>query len=345
MAKSKSGELKPLNPDDKTLRQQKGSAATGGKVPKHLTIALEEAAQVQARALEEIQKLTRERESLKEHMAARENFHQERAEAQLAQFSREREQDQQALQGVVERSVVHYKQKIEDLTARLEAATREAEDYAQTKLQNEKLMQQVSNLSAALDATKGIITERDRYKSEVLAITEEFQRVCQPLWGKRNEIKIDIVRRNSVQIEDLVQSVEKLSYFQLARWKRRLVQSFMQMGRRLLGEVRNPLFDAPWYLENYPDVRLNLIDPYLHYMKYGWKEGRQPNVMFAPAWYLSEYPDIKLANVEPLTHYLRHGAQEGRMPHPLFPVELLGEQLGDGMTPLERLLRKLGRLT
>jgi len=39
---------------------------------------------------------------------------------------------------------------------------------------------------------------------------------------------------------------------------------------------RSGLFDRKYYLENYPDVRKADIDPLMHYIKHGWKEGRKP---------------------------------------------------------------------
>jgi len=35
-------------------------------------------------------------------------------------------------------------------------------------------------------------------------------------------------------------------------------------------------FDAPYYLETYPDVRRSIIDPALHYIRHGFLEGRLP---------------------------------------------------------------------
>jgi GT2 family glycosyltransferase/glycosyltransferase involved in cell wall biosynthesis len=80
------------------------------------------------------------------------------------------------------------------------------------------------------------------------------------------------------------------------------------------------LFDAAWYLEQYPDVRAAGIEPLEHYVTYGWREGRQPCSLFDPAWYLSEYADVAAAGSEPLLHYLTQGWREGRCPHPSFNV-------------------------
>ena len=39
----------------------------------------------------------------------------------------------------------------------------------------------------------------------------------------------------------------------------------------------HPLFDAAWYRTTHPDVAASEIDPYTHFVEYGWEEGRRPN--------------------------------------------------------------------
>ena len=72
------------------------------------------------------------------------------------------------------------------------------------------------------------------------------------------------------------------------------------------------LFDPAYYLLNNPDVRDADIDPLLHFIDYGWKEGRNPSQKFNTRYYLETNPDVKLSGVNPLVHYLQHGQKEGR---------------------------------
>jgi len=72
------------------------------------------------------------------------------------------------------------------------------------------------------------------------------------------------------------------------------------------------LFDEKYYLLHNPDVRRADIDPLKHFIKYGWKEGRNPSQNFETKYYLEMYPDVQEAGVNPLIHYLRHGKKEGR---------------------------------
>lgn len=83
------------------------------------------------------------------------------------------------------------------------------------------------------------------------------------------------------------------------------------------------LFDVKYYLFTYPDVRIKDIDPVMHYIKYGWKEGRNPNKDFDTAFYLNTYRDIDEESINPLVHYIKYGQYENRKSHPEFLNPLL----------------------
>jgi len=72
------------------------------------------------------------------------------------------------------------------------------------------------------------------------------------------------------------------------------------------------LFDPIYYLYNYPDVRIADIDPLRHFMKTGWKEGRNPSEAFDTQYYLSSNPDVRAMQIDPLVHYISYGRKEGR---------------------------------
>ena len=75
---------------------------------------------------------------------------------------------------------------------------------------------------------------------------------------------------------------------------------------------RSGLFDPIYYLMNNSDVRRADVDPLMHFVKYGWKEGRNPSENFMTNYYLNAYPDVKYAGINPLFHFIRHGKSEGR---------------------------------
>ena len=71
--------------------------------------------------------------------------------------------------------------------------------------------------------------------------------------------------------------------------------------------------------------------------------------LFDPEHYVKTYPDVAERNVDPLVHYLEEGAREGRDPHPDFDTAfyleqckqrgeelawVVGVEIGDGERPL-----------
>jgi len=75
---------------------------------------------------------------------------------------------------------------------------------------------------------------------------------------------------------------------------------------------RSGYFDQELYRKAYSDVVNSGSDPILHYLLYGWKEGRDPGLLFCTRDYLHDYPDVQDGNMNPLVHYLRYGKKEGR---------------------------------
>ncbi len=57
------------------------------------------------------------------------------------------------------------------------------------------------------------------------------------------------------------------------------------------------------------------IDALTHYALYGWKEGRDPSRFFDTSVYLAENPDVAAAGINPLLHFLAYGYTEGRVLH------------------------------
>lgn len=74
----------------------------------------------------------------------------------------------------------------------------------------------------------------------------------------------------------------------------------------------NKLFNVGFYLKNYEDVQLSGMDPIIHYIYYGFKEGRKPNSSFDGFSYLEKNIDVKKSNMNPLIHYALYGIKEGR---------------------------------
>ncbi len=75
------------------------------------------------------------------------------------------------------------------------------------------------------------------------------------------------------------------------------------LDRRLTGEVSPlPEFDPAHYLTTYPDIAEAGVDPFEHYLRWGFREGRNPSATFDTRFYVQRYLDTDPAQ-NPLLHY------------------------------------------
>ncbi len=70
------------------------------------------------------------------------------------------------------------------------------------------------------------------------------------------------------------------------------------------------LFDAAWYCKTYGYGEY--LDAAEHYLKTGWREGKNPSAFFSTADYLKKNPDVAAAGMNPLLHFEKYGVKEGR---------------------------------
>jgi hypothetical protein len=96
------------------------------------------------------------------------------------------------------------------------------------------------------------------------------------------------------------------------------------------------VFDEAWYCDAYPDVAACPLDPLVHFIRYGWREARDPGPLFSVQHYLAVHPDVAAAGANPLAHYLACGWREGRSPRPGFDARAYVARVGlpDDVCPL-----------
>jgi glycosyltransferase involved in cell wall biosynthesis len=75
--------------------------------------------------------------------------------------------------------------------------------------------------------------------------------------------------------------------------------------------ANSDLFDAAWYKQQAPDVRIDsdLID---HFLTCGGVEGRSASEKFDSGMYLTRYFDVRRSGMNPLVHFLTRGKRDGR---------------------------------
>ena len=124
--------------------------------------------------------------------------------------------------------------------------------------------------------------------------------------------KNEMNRRNS-QIQNLTVAINRLQNFWLYRIVRLFIYPFLIpfeickyiCDYNLIKE--SDLFDSEYYLSNNEDVKKAKMDPIKHYLKLGWKEGRNPSAKFNGNEYLNKRPDVRVTGICPLVHYLKFG--------------------------------------
>ncbi|EIG63511.1 hypothetical protein [Bradyrhizobium sp. WSM1253] len=90
----------------------------------------------------------------------------------------------------------------------------------------------------------------------------------------------------------------------------RKLKSGVRLARHALAVW--PHFDSNWYRNANPDVKAAGIIPLFHFLRHGWREGRDPTPGFDMRGYLQDNPDVNAAGINPYFHYLKYGMKEGR---------------------------------
>jgi glycosyltransferase involved in cell wall biosynthesis len=70
-------------------------------------------------------------------------------------------------------------------------------------------------------------------------------------------------------------------------------------------------FDSSDYWNRYPDVADGNIDAFVHFMTFGYQEGREGR-FFDNSWYLGRYRDVRALTNNGHDHYIRYGRAESR---------------------------------
>jgi ADP-heptose:LPS heptosyltransferase/GT2 family glycosyltransferase len=80
--------------------------------------------------------------------------------------------------------------------------------------------------------------------------------------------------------------------------------------------AKSGLFDAAYYLSANPDVAALNVDPLLHYLETGCREGRNPSADFNTPYYLLQCQALGEQPANALSHFITVGASRGLRPMP-----------------------------
>ncbi|MFA0057787.1 glycoside hydrolase family 99-like domain-containing protein [Vibrio echinoideorum] len=154
----------------------------------------------------------------------------------------------------------------------------------------------------------------NQQQSKLSDNNEELQEKQECLKTKVSEICINNSRLNDKNecLEIELVHIKNSLYWRLLSPLRDVITS-MKKNSPKASEITKAKFDAQYYLSMYSDIEAASVDPFEHYVCFGWKEGRSPTSWFDTEFYLETYKDVKEANVEPFEHYLTRGKNEGRV--------------------------------
>ena len=105
-----------------------------------------------------------------------------------------------------------------------------------------------------------------------------------------------------------------------------------QASKKIYDSLKNSkLFDEEYYTKKYPNIQKIRINPLLHYILIGNKEGKIPSEtfekiynylknsqLFDEEYYTKKYPNIQKIRINPLLHYILIGNKEGKIPSETF---------------------------
>ena len=116
----------------------------------------------------------------------------------------------------------------------------------------------------------------------------------------------DHIPSDIASFNDRIVSKKSLYDLVLFKYKRSLIKFKLKKEKKNLSYFfshKTEIWDSEFYLKENPDVANAKMDPLEHYIKHGWKEGRNPSKECKTATYLMINHDCKLMNISPIEHY------------------------------------------
>ena len=262
----------------------------------YLREALEESRQESERLAQRLVTVDRERHQLHEELARQQSqtddlerrLKEEQTNAerlrQLAQDAQQQYRDAQRQYRDAQRQYCDAQRQCEDARRQLQAAEKQVHSFEEAA---HKLESELVTVHQQLTIIENSRTWRAL--SRLRSVMGKHPVIRQVLVGAAQWIWWTITLQLPMRLKDVVR---------FRRQREKIADS--------------ALFDARWYVAQYPDVALAGMDPATHYTLHGGREGRNPGPNFDAKWYLSRYGDVANAGLNPLLHYLEFGIAEGR---------------------------------
>ena len=172
------------------------------------------------------------------------------------------------------------------------------------------------DLQAALEQSQVELSHARNEAASLAAARDQLAALAEALAKERGEFEVDLSNANK-RLDRLEEALAYMAdrYARLSRASGAELRG--KKGPKSLSEqlhaIRQSIFfDEEYYLDACADVRSLGMDPSLHYLLYGAKEGRDPGPLFSTRRYLERFPDVAAIGVNPLAHYELSGRAEKR---------------------------------
>lgn len=206
-----------------------------------------------------------------------------------------------------------------------------------------------------LDCGRAPVNVSGGMGSTIDARIEKFRQACDPrIWAelvRMNQMDQELLKRARAEIDRRFKQIPKASK-KLDALEHRIDQlaraatagsggsiasatppvahpvplTFQEKAKRLARAIPHlralrQVFDAPFYLARYPDVKTAGANPLVHYLIHGFTEDRKPHPLFEPNYYFNQCPEARAAGANPLIHFLEAAPGNWCNPHMLFDCE------------------------
>lgn len=172
--------------------------------------------------------------------------------------------------------------------------------------------------SSLVHASKGASLSEGYYKTVKKLQRKHFSehtiRNCVSDWYTYIPVSIQLRMKKYNKDHDNV----KLNFIDRTIRNKHANKNYHEIDAKTRSDVeKSGLFDEKYYTKKYHIPKK--YDPLSHFMTVGYKKDYSPSKEFDTKFYYNTYHDIKHVDMNPLVHYINFGQKEGRRTRPIKP--------------------------
>ncbi len=198
-----------------------------------------------------------------------------------------------------------------------EKSTAEREAAAGIKAEGEldSKLRRIGELEELQKQTEAARTEAVAELKGKIRLLEEQSNRARALIRDRHKLRddVDASEKLVAYVSERYRSTIRRRWFRSLRRRLWFIFRKLPVARSAYRLVSDSVFfEKHFYLNDNPDVKASGIDPVVHYLKWGSREGRWPSPYFSESGYRDRYPDVGGSGLTAIEHYERYGRAEGR---------------------------------